>query len=183
MLIYKCASVSLRRLAETYPDRYQIINRDEMLALGFNDVTVFIRDPEDRYFSGISTQVDMYNFSISEFLKMGVIPMLDLHTVPQFLSLLKFGLNQNIYFDLKKFEDINKVIPNLPHANKRTPEFESKIFDEFKDQINYLFTEDVILQNLCGNKMHINEIIDKIKQETEFVSDMKNYIQFTNYLI
>jgi len=186
-LIEKCGTTNLRNLAETKPSRFSV---QEIKKHSVTDITVFLRDPIDRFISGLTTQMNMYGFDDKAIMKMmninHVIPIIDTHTSPQFWFLLKHGLDTTVQFTFKDISSIIDVDSSISQLNVNSVKDKDKLklTKETKNQLAHFFTEDVVLYNqFLNSTTTLETVIDAIKKETKFVDDMSQHTRAINYLL
>jgi hypothetical protein len=186
-LIEKCGTTNLRNLAETKPSRFSV---QEIKKHSVTDITVFLRDPIDRFISGLTTQMNMYGFDDKAIMKMmninHVIPIIDTHTSPQFWFLLKHGLDTTVQFTFKDISSITDVDSSISQLNVNSVKDKDKLklTKETKNQLAHFFTEDVVLYNqFLNSTTTLETVIDAIKKETKFVDDMSQHTRAINYLL
>lgn len=187
-LIQKCGTQSLLDLAETKPSRFSVqeIKKHTDSA---TDITVFLRDPIDRFISGLTTQMNMYGFDDKAMMKMininDVIPIIDTHTSPQFWFLLKHGLDTTVQFTFKDISSITDVDSSISQLNVNSVKDKDKLklTKETKNRLAHFFTEDIVLYNqFLNSTTTLKTVIDAIKKETKFVDDMSQHTRAINYL-
>ena len=186
-LIEKCGTTNLRNLAETKPSRFSV---QEIKKHSVTDITVFLRDPIDRFISGLTTQMNMYGFDDKAIMKMmninHVIPIIDTHTSPQFWFLLKHGLDTTVQFTFKDISSITDVDSSISQLNVNSVKDKDKLklTKVTKNQLAHFFTEDVVLYNqFLNSTTTLETVIDAIKKETKFVDDMSQHTRAINYLL
>ena len=186
-LITKCGTSSLRNLAETKPLRFSV---QEIKKHSVTDITVFLRDPIDRFISGLTTQMNMYGFDHKAIINMininHVIPIIDTHTSPQFCFLLKHGLDTTVQFTFKDISSITDVDSSISQLNVNSVKDKDKLklTKETKNQLAHFFTEDIVLYNqFLNSTTTLETVIDAIKKETKFVNDMSQHTRAINYLL
>jgi len=190
-LIPKCGTKSLLDLAETKPLRFSVqeIKKHTDSA---TDITVFLRDPIDRFISGLITQMNMYGFDDKAMMKMintndifPIIPIIDTHTSPQFWFLLKDGLDTNVQFTFKDISSITDVDSSISQLNVNSVKDKDKLklTKETKNRLAHFFTEDIVLYNqFLNSTTTLKTVINAIKKETKFVDDMSQHTRAINYL-
>ena len=180
-LIKKCGSTSLSNLVNQKPQRYNIITSADSLS----NITVFIRDPIERYASGLVTQQRIYGITDNAVSSMineyGYIPFIDGHTIPQFWNILRLGLDKNIQFTFKDISLLSEVDDSILNANKNKNTI--AIPDSTIERLSHFFTEDTVLyKQFLNTTTTLDVIITAIKQEKIFISDIEQYKKVLNYL-
>jgi len=188
LLIHKNGSTSLEDLAKQYPDCYEIHQADLLDKTKVEEVVVFIRDPLERFFSGLNTQLDIYKIPldvISNIINCDTaITFLDLHTTPQFWAVLRLGKQHRVKFKFLPMSELYKVDDKIQHLNKGFSNIDINLTDAAVQRLNHFYTEDIVMYNNFLNKtVSLDEIIEKIKLEKEFVNDLSQYKQMLTYLL
>lgn len=163
--IYKNGSSSLIRYCNEFNGLR--FNCTQLSSISDN-ITVIIRDPVERFKSGLATVV--YNLKMQhseldqstiEFLLKRYL-YLDVHYVPQFHWLLNLSrfINPEIKLHLKPMAYLKKITPL-----KETP-FKVDTVTLSDDLIQDLYLQlDTILYNQIGNKLTFKEILSIIKND------------------
>ena len=179
-------------MAQNNPSRYSIQGRDFIKQHGITDITVFIREPIDRAMSAFATQMDIYGIApeILEtiMIEHRIIPLIDLHIIPQFWHLLDLANEyKELKFNLLPLAELNQVDASIEHLYKRSvrmPTLKLNLTEPVINRLIHLLTEDIVLYNQFVNSTAtIDEIIEKIKLETNFVNDIRSYQRELTYLL
>jgi len=188
LLIHKNGSASLEDLAKKYPERYKIYQADALLdKTKVEEIVVFIRDPLKRFFSGLSTQLEIYKIPhkvITDIINYEeTVSFFDLHTTPQFWAVLRLGKQHQVKFKFLPMSELGSVDTNIKHLNKSCGT-ELVLSNKVLQRLNHFYTEDIVMYNNFLNKtVLLDEIIEKIKLEKEFVDDLTQYKQLLTYLL
>jgi len=187
LLIEKNGTSSIRELVRRDPYRYTLHGLEFFEQSGVTDVTVFIRDPIGRFISGLATQKEMYQLSesyINQFLTDAKkLTFLDSHTTPQFWRLLTLGKKFPVKFNLQPLSTLSLIDQNVSRQNVSTWKPSIDISNEVMQRLNFVYTEDIVMYNNFLNKtVMLDEIIERIKLETNFVEDISRYKDCVNYL-
>jgi len=188
LLIHKNGSTSLESLATTNPQRYTVYDSDF-----FNNFTTeleviaFIREPIDRFVSGLFTQMSLYQIPKQVIVNMinnnETISFLDLHTTPQFWKILSLGKKYHIKFKLLPMSEMYKVDKNIKHLNKGPTVNIIHLTKQIIQRLDHFYTEDVVMYtNFLNCTVSVDEIINRIKLEKNFVDDLMQYKQSLTYL-
>jgi len=183
LLIQKCGTQSLLNLTKTQPHRFSAITIDKLC---ITEVIVFIRDPIERFFSGLETQMNLYQFDATAIDKLinrdNFIPIIDSHTIPQFWFLLRSGLENNIRFTFKDISTLHEVDPTILNLNRNSKN-KFNLTDSTRNKVSHFFTEDIVMYNqFLNTTTTLDVIINAIKQEKDFISDIEQYKKVINYL-
>lgn len=169
--ILKNGSQSLHRLAKKYPMEYQFIPLDSSV----KKVTVFLRDPIERFCSGLNTQSQLYSIDISVLLERisnGKIPIIDDHILPQFYFLLRIPLRR-IKFSFKSISELNQL-KNIEHINQSKNNI--NLSQTLKNRIRHFLTDDAILYDkFLDNNAMLHTVINEIKKESNYIKDIKYF--------
>ena len=112
-----------------------------------------------------------------------LIHFFDLHTSPQFWFLLKFGVSSKTRFVIREISDLIKVLPTIKKLNQNKQSFPFDISTAAYNRINFFLTEDIILyNNFLNQTVVLEDIIQRIKHETNFVNEICQYKNEMNYL-
>jgi hypothetical protein len=196
LLIEKNASSSQFKLTKTYNKRFKYFNG--AMAIEFlkqnkiQEITVFIREPISRFQSGLGQQMKFYGMtqqtldtsvfltdSVDERKKSFGVPLhinlFDTHTSPQFWSLFRLHKSlPEIKFCLYNIDRYSLMYPFASTVNKNNNK--PIIPDKALDQLDFFYTEDIVLFNQClDSVMSFEEIVNKIKLEKEFINEISNY--------
>jgi len=177
--IFKNASSSLAKTAANTNGR--VFVNEEIYEL--NNITIFVRQPVDRFVSGVQTVC--YNIkkkypeldenTIMFFLENYLF--LDRHILPQFhwlLNLQRFA-NPNAIYSIRTFEEIEKI-----SAEQETPLKTYLKVDVEKNKNNLYLQLDTVLYNLNGRNLKFNEIVDILKNDAD--AQFQNLINLSNRL-
>lgn len=165
--IFKNGSSSIKKFCRE--NNHKVIDIEQVDKL--DELLVFIRNPEERFESGIRTVV--YNtlrnnpdldaatvgFMLQKYL------FLDVHFIPQFHWLLNLSrfIGKNVKLKLLPMEALDKFVHNT--HNEIPKNIHIKI-DTGNFQNLYLQL-DTILFNQIGNTLTFNEILSLIKNDTD----------------
>jgi hypothetical protein len=178
LLIHKNGSTSLEHLSITNPARYSICTTDSLIGKEINEITVFIRNPIERYISGIATQMSIYGMQEHIFnimFRNDHIPVFDSHTIPQFWFLLAVGKMINCNFNIKPMDKLFSVDNTIQQLNKTTIN-KMTLTPYILNRLNHFYTEDVVLFNQFLNKtVSIDQIKTQILLENNFINDLTQY--------
>jgi hypothetical protein len=188
LLIHKNGSTSLENLANSNPERYELHQADFLDRNKIEEVVVFIRDPIERFFSGLKTQMEIYKIPstvITDIINRDrYITFFDLHTTPQFWVILGLGKRCQIKFKLLPMSELHTVDPTIRHLNKGSSSIRLEPTDEALQRLDHFYTEDIIMYNNFLNRVvSVDDIIEKIKLEKIFVADVAQYKQMLTYLL
>jgi hypothetical protein len=160
-LIFKNASSSLRHQCQ-YNKGFRYFN-NEITKL--TSITVYLRDPVDRYISGASTFVSLLDQqgldknTVLYFIKK--YNFLNNHYLPQFHWLLNLSrfLNSDCRLVLKDIAEVVTVTEfnDNPYPNKLVHEIHAPT------SLNAWFHLDNVLRELIGQKLTFGEIVNYIK--------------------
>ena len=188
LLIHKNGSSSLEKLARRNPSRYTIHNDTFLNSTTNTEIIVFVREPIERFKSGLRTQISLLGLppkiTLSQINDKEIINFFDLHTTPQFWVLLSLAKKYSVIFKILPLNDINNVDDNMYHENKG---LNSSVKLTFTDlallRLEHFYTEDTVLYyQFLNSTTTIDEIINKIKLEKNFVNDLSQYKQVLTYL-
>lgn len=173
LLILKNGSLSLRKLADDYPARFDIVDINDhptkhKIMSHVDEVTVFLRSPARRLLSAINALDKMYGTDTLYHLKFGSMPLIDWHSAPQFWSLLEF-VGSNVKLNFKEISDLPLVHPDIKRLNKRLQQY--NISREELDSLVYrYYTEDrIIYDNFLNRSATIEEVMEEVKHDTRFI--------------
>jgi hypothetical protein len=193
LLIPKNASTSMRASAERNPKRFlHLFNEDAQKFLESKNIsvlTVFVRDPIERFLSGLNTQRKLYGFVLESVLKCWesseTVDFFDSHTAPQFLFLLRSTLFSDFQFDILGLEKVNEIYPQEELFNvSRSKKIKwDQISKKLQERIVFFYTEDIVLHNQFLNRTAtLKEIISQIAKEKVFVENYRQSCQVLTYL-
>lgn len=186
LLIQKCGTQSLLNLTNKFPEQYCILTSKQFLETNQDTLTVFIREPIDRYISGMITQMQLYQIPQLVFERMlnidQQVPMFDTHTMPQFWFLLRFGLNTTLKFKIVDLQDMYKIHSDIKKLNGRKP-IQNFLNNVAMNKIDYAMTEDIVLHTqFLGKTITIQEVLDQISKEKTFFSEVNQYKNILPYI-
>jgi hypothetical protein len=194
LYIYKNGTSSLEQLEATNSKYIHYCGADLTEFLnqhGINELTVFLRDPIGRIISALHTQTLIYKISIDvieNVLNSDTIRLLiqDEHTIPQFWYLLRAAENNsNLKFKLKPLSEM-KMIDGIQHlfpsSNFMIRNFNFN--DRALNKLKFLYTEDIVMfENFLNTTTTLDNIINQIKLEKDFIDDIKQYKHQLTYLL
>ena len=191
LFIYKNGSNSIRHLLEKDSKRYHHYvgnNPSEFLKLhNVSVVTVFIREPITRFISGLNTQVRVYGIDPKKLIdytnEENSINLFDVHIVPQFWFFLRLrNCCPDIKFKITPFSEISKIVDvHINPSDKTIPLSMDKFNIQVQDKINYHCTEDIVLYyQFMNTTSTVEQIIEKIKLEKDFINNLKDYSWYPN---
>ena len=159
--IYKNGRSSLRQFAKQ--DRLEVIKNEQLSTL--TDVTVFLREPAERFVSGVHTVIEFENIiDVPAFLKeVENFNFYNRHFIPQvywLLHLLKYFKGK---VKLLPVETLYNMIPNrdAPNINKLTAERQQQILSiEHK---NYIQADQRLMYSYLGKTVELKTIIEEFK--------------------
>lgn len=186
MLIQKNGTQSLTNLANSNPDMFSVQSSNYLTTNGIKQITMFVRDPISRVLSGLTTQMNLYGMSpgvIDHVLNNEeTFTIFDSHTVPQFWFIMKLSKNCKIEFKIEPMSMLKNVHPDIMQLN--TNSVSTKLTDAVRNRLIHFYTEDIVLYNQFLNQTcQINDIINQIKLEKDFVKDIQQYRQELTYLL
>ena len=197
LLIYKNGSRSLNNLIQEDTSRFlYFLGSDSSQFLQENNITeliVFVRDPIERFFSGLRTQAFIYKFNIDKLLRLWEngqaqytqprIQMFDEHTVPQFWYLLRATKIPNLKFNILPLDRLSTIYPHSKKLNVGGKFDFSKVTSSLMNKIDYHLTEDIVLYSQFQNKVvDLESIISQIRLEKTFVEEYQSYYKILTYL-
>lgn len=182
----------MRVSAYKNPHRFiHLINIDAQKFLESKNIsvlTVFVRDPIERFLSGLNTQRIQYGFVLESVLKVWesaeTVDFFDSHTLPQFSFLIRATHFSDFQFNILGLEKVKEIYPQ--EESRNVTQSEKIKWDEFspklQERIVYFYTEDVVLHNQFLNRTAaIKEIIAQIAKEEMFVANYRQYYQVLTY--
>jgi hypothetical protein len=193
LLIPKNASTSLRAFADKNPNRFIQLNdldaKKFLESKNISVLTVFVRDPIERFLSGLNEQRKLYGIVLESTLKvwesLETVDFFDAHTAPQFSFLLRSTHFSNFQFDILGLEKMNEIYPqeelfNVSGSKKtKWDQFSKKL----QERIVFFYTEDIVLHNQFLNRTAtLKEIISQIAKEKIFVENYRQSCQVLTYL-
>ena len=175
-LIQKNGSSSLRGIAKR--DNLPVLVNQQLESLKFVDV--YVRNPKDRYVSGVNTYLQHFQRDHPEldpataFWFAKNYKFLNSHYLPQFywLANLSKHIGSSTKIRLRNFEDIGSVVARNDKAGV-TPsddEFIHHLFEDDKIIELYLFLDQILL-DLIGNEFTWTELVEYYRTNHAFVID------------
>ena len=159
--IFKNGRSSLRQYAQQ--NQLEVIKNEQLSEL--TDVTVFLRDPKERFVSGVHTVIEFENvIDVSAFLKkIENLNFYNRHFIPQvywLLHLLKYFKGK---VKLLPVEELYNIIPNrdAPNINKLTAERKQQILSI--GHKNYIQTDQRLIYRYLGKTVELKTIIEEFK--------------------
>ena len=159
--IFKNGRPSLRRFAQL--NQLEVIKNEQLSKL--TDVTVFLREPEERFVSGVHTVIEFEDVTdVSAFLKkIEDFSFYNRHFIPQvcwLFHLLKYFKGKVKLLPVKA---LYNLIPNrdAPNINKLTAERQKQILSiEHK---NYIQADQRLMYTYLGKTVELKTIIEEFK--------------------
>lgn len=186
MLIQKNGTRSLIDLVKSNPATFSIESSDYLIKNGIKQITVFVRDPLPRVLSGLSTQIKLYGMSLKSvndvLNNQENFTIFDSHTVPQFWFMMKLSKNCKIEFKIEPMSMLKNVHPDIKQLN--TNSVPIQLTDIVRDRLVHFYTEDIVLYNqFLNSSCQVDDVIDQIKLEKDFIDDIQQYRQELTYLL
>jgi hypothetical protein len=186
MLIQKNGTQSLLGLTRSNPSMFSVESSNYLIKNGIKQITVFVRDPISRVLSGLTTQMMMYGMSSTAINHVLVneetFTIFDSHTVPQFWFMMKLSKNCNIEFKIEPMSMLKNVHPDIKQLNKNSVSIQ--LTDAIRQRLVHFYTEDIVLCNQFLNSFcHIEDVINQIKLEKDFINDIQQYRRELTYLL
>jgi len=176
-LIQKNGSSSLRR--EIRDNNLKVYSNQEIANL--DTIDVYIRDPKQRYISGVNTYVQFLQRDYSMLDKDTCIwfatryNFLNRHYLPQFLWLVNLSryLNPDAQIRLRKFSDFGVLTAFNKDAGikKPTKEFVTNLLNSTNENIKLWWFIDQMLEDLSGESLTFQQILEHIKTHPSKVYD------------
>lgn len=203
LLIYKNGTRSLLGMCKKDPDRFlNFIGADSTNFLRQHQITtlaVLIRDPIERFFSGLVTQALRLKIDIKEVFTIWentrpqdqdtitkTINIFDIHTVPQFWFLLRSTQLPELKFNILPLSSLSNIYPASEKINVHPDVIKvgpKDVSAELLHKIDYFFTEDIVLYNQFQNKItDLESIIKQIRLEKNFTEEYRSYYKMLTYL-
>jgi hypothetical protein len=159
--IFKNGRSSLRRFAKQ--DQLEVIKNEQLSTL--TDITVFLREPVERFVSGVHTVIEFEDIvDVPAFLKeVENFNFYNRHFIPQvywLLHLLKYFKGKVKLLPVKA---LYNLIPNrdAPNINKLTAERQQQILSiEHK---NYIQADQRLMYSYLGKTVELKTIIEEFK--------------------
>ena len=159
--IFKNGLSSLRQYAQQ--NQLQVIRNEQLSNL--TDVTVFLRDPKERFVSGVHTVIEFEDvIDVSVFLKkVENFNFYNRHFMPQIywlFHLLKY-FKGNV--KLLPVEKLYNIIPNrdAPNINKLTVERKQQILSIEHEK--YIQADQKLMHRYLGKTVELKTIIEEFK--------------------
>ena len=168
-LIQKNGSSSLRKDITT--QRLKVFKNQEIYQL--SSVDVYIRNPMQRYLSGVNTYVQHLQRDYPQLDQETCVwfatryNFLNRHYLPQFLWLINLGrfLSPTCKINLRKFSDISKITKHNSRAGitPATIEFNKKIKSLINTDLQLWLFIDQMLIDMCNSTYTFDEIMQTLK--------------------
>jgi hypothetical protein len=159
--IFKNGLSSLRQYAQQ--NQLQVIRNEQLSNL--TDVTVFLRDPKERFVSGVHTIIEFEDIiDVPAFLKeVEKFNFYNRHFIPQvywLLHLLKYFKGK---VKLLPVETLYNIIPNrdAPNINKLTVERKQQILSIEHEK--YIQADQRLMHRYLGKTVELKTIIEEFK--------------------
>ena len=159
--IFKNGRSSLRQYAQQ--NQLEVIRNEQLSNL--TDVTVFLRDPKERFVSGVHTVIEFESvIDVSAFLKqVEDLNFYNRHFIPQIcwlFHLLKY-FKGNV--KLLPVKELYNIIPNrdAPNINKLTVERKQQILSIEHEK--YIQADQRLMHRYLGKTVELKTIIEEFK--------------------
>ena len=159
--IFKNGRSSLRQYAQQ--NQLEVIKNEQLSDL--TDVTVFLREPEERFVSGVHTVIEFEDvMDVSGFLKkIEDLDFYNRHFIPQvywLFHLIKYFKGK---VKLLPVEELYNIIPNrdAPNINKLTAERQQLILSI--EHENYIQADQRLLHSYLGKTVELKTIVEEFK--------------------
>jgi hypothetical protein len=175
--IFKNGSTSLLKTA---PDvGWKIIDQHQIPDIT-QPITVFLRDPRERFISGVNTFVQQslrdrpeldtntILFFVEQYL------FLNRHYAPQFFWLINLARFSHAPLKFRHIQDVSELTPLNHRASivPPTPEFLASIQNFPWQKLELYFSLDQLLMDRIGQQMTFDDLINSIKQTHRYLYDL-----------
>lgn len=177
-LIQKNGSSSLRR--EIRDNNFKVYRNQDIADL--DTIDVYIRDPQQRYISGVNTYIQFLNRDYPQLDTDTCIwfatryNFLNRHYLPQFLWLVNLSrfCNVDAKLRLRNFQDIANITKHNSDAGITKPsnDFVQKVLANTDEDIKLWWFLDQMLQDLNGANLTFRQVIEHVKQHPSGVYDI-----------
>lgn len=176
-LIQKNGSSSLRR--EIRDNNLKVYRNQEISEL--DTIDVYVRDPKQRYISGVNTYIQFLNRDHPQLDTNTCIwfatryNFLNRHYLPQFLWLVNLSrfCRADTKIRLRNFKDIANITKHNKDAGITKPsnEFVEKMLANTSEDMNLWWFLDQMLQDLNGTSLTFRQITEHIQAHPSGVYD------------
>jgi hypothetical protein len=159
--IFKNGRSSLKLYAQQ--NKLEVITNKQLSAL--TEVTVFLRDPQQRFVSGVHTVIEFEDvFDVPAFLKqIENLKLYNRHFIPQVYWLLHLVKYFKGKVKLLPVEALYNIIPNrdAPNINKLTVERKQQILSIKHEK--YIQADQRLMHRYLGKTIELKTIIEEFK--------------------
>ena len=159
--IFKNGRSSLRQYAEQ--NQLEVIKNEQLSKL--TDVTVFLREPQERFVSGVHTVIEFEDvIDVSAFLKeIENLNFYNRHFIPQVYWLFHLLKYYKGNVKLLPVEELYNIIPNrdAPVINKLTVERKQQILSIEHEK--YIQADQRLMYRYLGKTVELKTIIEEFK--------------------
>ena len=159
--IFKNGRSSLRQYAQQ--NKLKVIKNEQLSTIA--DVTVFLRDPKERFVSGVHTVIEFEDvIDVSGFLKqVEDLNFYNRHFIPQVYWLFHLLKYYKGNVKLLPVEELYNIIPNrdAPVINKLTAERQQQILSI--EHENYIQADQRLIHRYLGKTVELKTIVEEFK--------------------
>ena len=172
--IFKNGSSSLKEL-----EKFSVVKNHEIRSIQ-SPITVFLRDPKQRFISGVNTYVRKIKQSNPELDQNTVLwcvknyLFLNRHYMPQFFWLINLARYSTVPLNLESVNNINKYTPLHSRAGVEPPDswLTTALADMDWKKLELYFYFDQLLIEKIGSLITFKELLNSIKTNQPDLYDL-----------
>lgn len=161
--IFKNASSSLMNSG------FRLVDQDELQ--GINEIEVLVRNPFDRFISGVQTYLDTLDPKLHRTTALHFVEnhlFLNRHFCPQFHWLVNLRRHTRANITIKPLHYVSTITSEVRNQSEPDPMLAE--YFENNDKVHfYLEIDKVLVNNLLGQTVSFEEIVSTIKSEYPLV--------------
>lgn len=157
-LIFKNGNTSIRKTKNI-----KLISENHFNEL--TDIDIFIRNPYDRYVSGVQRYVESFNKSYDKETILKIIDdslFLNRHFSLQFHWLVNLRRYTNANLHIRPMAELNDIVDTHENISTRD-EYINQYFINNQTLMYYLTLDEVLFNDFMGTSVRFNEIVQFIK--------------------